>query len=187
MESLVLGSVGSWFSHAVFSVLGKSQIVPASLTEFPGKAGDISWVVLASVLVLKDYEMVPCSSEVSSVLAYLSDGEQRRPTTTCLAAILSWPCLSVPLAVSSSIKLSRYFSKGVSYVTWHHMNAMTAAVNDTLNKISLLSGRKVLFTVVTKSIPRFVSQTFLARCFVCITLYLANKSFQWVYIPHIQP
>lgn len=70
VESLVLGSVGSWFSHAVFSVLGKSQIVPASLTEFPGKAGDISRVVLASVLVLKDYEMVPCSSEVSSVLAY---------------------------------------------------------------------------------------------------------------------
>lgn len=170
-------SVGSWFSYAVFSVLGKTQIAPASLTEFPGKPGDISWVFLDSVLVLKGYEVVPCSSEASSVLAYLSNSEQRRLTTTCLATILSWPCLSMPLAVSSSIRLSRYFLKGVSYVTWHHMNAMAAAVNDTLDKISLLSGRKVLFTVMTKSVPHFVSQTFFARCFVCITLYMANKSF----------
>lgn len=180
-------SVGPWFSSAVFSLLGKTQTARASLTEFPGKPGDISWVFLDSVLVLKGYEVVPCSSEASSVLAYLSDSEWRRLTTTCLATILSWPCLSMPLAVSSSIRLSRYFSKGMSYVTWHNMNAMAAAANDTLNKISLLSGRKVLFTVMTKSVPHFVSQTFFAHCFVCITLYMANKSFQWVYIPHLQP
>lgn len=66
-------------------------------------------------------------------------------------------------------------------MTWHQMKAVLAAVCDTLNKISLLSGRKVLFTVMTESVPHFVSHAFLAQCFVCNYIWKIRVSSKFTY------
>lgn len=54
------------------------------------------------------------------------------------------------------------------------MKAMPTALHDTLNRISQLSGRTVLFSVMTESVPRFVSQAFLTHWFVCNCIWCFN-------------
>lgn len=160
---------------------GQGSSCASKPDQVPRKAGrTFLWAFPAFGFVLKGYGLVSSSSEASSVLAFSSQGGHRRPAAASLAAIPSRLCLLVSLAVSSSPELSRYLSgTGAVWLgtRWrlHQMKAMPPALHDTLNKFSLLSGRKV-FAVMTESVPHFVSQAFLTCCFVCNCIWWIRVS-----------
>lgn len=142
------------------------------MTKFPGKEGEISCEFLWFLFLY------------SKAVERFSAPQRLSLSWTYHFKFSSYPELALfarAFGCGQQYRTEQVLLRGTSCVTWHQMKAAPAALHDTLNKISLLSGRKVLFTVMTESVPSFVSHAILAQRFVCNYIWKIRVSSKFTY------